>query len=186
MSPILHLLKKKTNGHTNHPLLNNSSSMSKQRNKTRMIHSWLSIIVGIPLCASAVTGAIYAVSRHWFEVDKESLKIWIIIHQGSYLGDAVYYVTCLFVIILPLWFTGIRMLGLKRTMKRMFGFHQHPSMRHYDTLGFHHENHNDMDINSDDSSSSGSRDGSSSSTNNNDNLISPVSTPRNWVSNGGD
>ena len=41
------------------------------------------------------------------------------VHQGSYLSDAVFYTTFLFILFLPLYYTGVSMLNIRRRLGQL-------------------------------------------------------------------
>ncbi|MGL5032635.1 MAG: hypothetical protein ACRC6M_02405, partial [Microcystaceae cyanobacterium] len=78
-------------------------------------------ILLLPLFVSASTGVIYRISRAWFNLPKEQVKIFMDIHQGSYLGPSlrVIYVLLVGLGLLVILATGLQMTGIfrKRAIK---------------------------------------------------------------------
>lgn len=55
--------------------------------KLRKIHRKIAPIIFIPLTLSALTGIAYRVGRTWFKIPSDIADIFLIIHQGEYLGE---------------------------------------------------------------------------------------------------
>jgi hypothetical protein len=72
--------------------------------------------IAIPLFVSASTGIIYRISRAWFGLPKEQVKIFMDIHQGSYLGPSlrVVYILLVGLGLLFILVTGIQMTSIFR------------------------------------------------------------------------
>ena len=88
---------------------------SKQLN-FRSLHGLLAPIFLLPLFVSASTGIIYRISRAWLGLPKEQVKIFMDIHQGSYLGPSlrVFYILLVGLGLLFILITGIQMTGIFR------------------------------------------------------------------------
>jgi hypothetical protein len=82
----------------------------------RSLHGFLAPIFLLPLFVSASTGIIYRISRAWFGLPKEQVKIFMDIHQGSYLGPSlrVVYILLVGLGLLFILVTGIQMTGIFR------------------------------------------------------------------------
>jgi uncharacterized iron-regulated membrane protein len=91
---------------------------AKQQSKMdfRRLHRLLAPIVFLPLIISAVTGIIYRVGKSWFGLSSEQAEIFMMIHQGEYLGDfwKSIYVFLVGLGLVAMLLTGINMTGLLR------------------------------------------------------------------------
>lgn len=79
----------------------------------RKIHGLLAPIFFAPLLVSAISGICYRLGKSWFGMSSEQAKIFMTIHQGSYLGSFLkpIYVLLVGLGLLGLIATGINMLG---------------------------------------------------------------------------
>ncbi|MBC6477579.1 MAG: PepSY domain-containing protein [Hormoscilla sp. GM7CHS1pb] len=88
----------------------------------RKIHRKLAPIIFIPLLLSALTGIIYRIGKSWFGMSSETADIFMVIHQGEYLGDQI---KPIYVLLLGLGLIGMIVSGF--TMIRRFSSDRPPS-----------------------------------------------------------
>ena len=107
-------------------------TMVKQQRKTnqgeseptklsyRLIHRFLAPILFLPLVLSASTGIIYRVGKAWFGLSSEQVKLFMKIHQGSYLGSSgrVIYVFLLGLGLIAILGTGFEIKAIFRNRLR--------------------------------------------------------------------
>lgn len=88
----------------------------KSRKGDRFVHRILAFVLVLPLAASALTGIAYKVGDEWLEIPDAKLKIFMIIHEGAWLGKTFkpFYVLFVGVGLLVLAFTGLRLAGFPR------------------------------------------------------------------------
>ena len=86
----------------------------------RKVHRLAAPIVFLPLTVSAVTGLLYRLGRNWFGLSGEQTRIFLIIHQGSYLGDFLkpIYVLLVGLGLIGMLVTGINMTGIFRKRRQ--------------------------------------------------------------------
>ncbi len=90
---------------------------SRKPNLTgRWLHRLIAAIAFLPLCVTAITGIAYRLGQSWFGLSAEQARIFLNIHQGSYLGNALrpFYILLLGLSLLVLLVTGIRMTRIFR------------------------------------------------------------------------
>jgi hypothetical protein len=106
------------------------------RHKFRLIHRKIAPIVFIPLILTAFTGVAFYVFTNWFGLSEEKGEIFLVIHQGEFLGDQL---KPIYVIL-----TGLGLLGMIITGLIINPLFQHKSLakitknfneRKYHTLG---------------------------------------------------
>ncbi|MGA9379457.1 MAG: PepSY domain-containing protein [Phormidium sp.] len=85
----------------------------------RKLHRKTSLIVFLPLLLTALTGIAYRLGRSWFGMSKEVAEIFMVIHQGEYLGDQLkpIYVVLLGLGLLGMVVTGLTMTRLSRNSR---------------------------------------------------------------------
>ncbi|MDB9314855.1 PepSY domain-containing protein [Spirulina sp. CS-785/01] len=88
--------------------------------KIRKWHRYLAPIVFIPFFLTAATGVGYRVSKSWFGASDEVGDFFMLIHQGTWLGQElrVFYVLLNGLGLLAMLFTGITMTRLFRSEQR--------------------------------------------------------------------
>ncbi|HLO48485.1 MAG TPA: PepSY domain-containing protein [Kamptonema sp.] len=82
----------------------------------RKLHRQIAPIIFIPLLLTAITGVAYRLAENWLGMEGESSEIFMVIHQGEYLGKAL---RPFYVLLLALGTIGIIVSGL--TMTKLFG-----------------------------------------------------------------
>jgi len=75
----------------------------------RKLHRQIGLIIFIPLLLTAITGVIYRLAESWFGIEGDATKIFMVIHQGSYLGKEL---RPFYVLLLALGTIGIIVSGL--------------------------------------------------------------------------
>ncbi|MEB3831566.1 PepSY domain-containing protein [Phormidium sp. CCY1219] len=98
------------------------SDRAKNRAKKfsdRQLHRLLAPIFFLPLLLSALTGIIYRLGKSWFGMSPDTAHLFMVIHQGEYLGDVLkpIYVLLVGLGAIALLITGIQMLGWFRHRK---------------------------------------------------------------------
>jgi len=83
--------------------------MHNNSRKFRTLHRKIAPILFIPLLLSAITGLIYRLGRSWFGMSKDTGKIFMAIHQGTFLGKAL---EPFYVLLLGLGLVGLLITGL--------------------------------------------------------------------------
>ncbi|MGB3291837.1 MAG: PepSY domain-containing protein [Phormidesmis sp.] len=80
----------------------------------RTLHKLLSPILFLPLLISALTGIIYRVGKAWLGLEDKYVKVFLRIHEGSYLSPKLHlaYVSLIGIGLVALLVTGVPMLGL--------------------------------------------------------------------------
>ena len=80
----------------------------------RKLHRKTALILFIPLLLTALTGIAYRLGRSWFGMSKDAAEIFLVIHQGEYLGDQLkpIYVILVGLGLLGMVVTGLIMTGL--------------------------------------------------------------------------
>ncbi|HEY9634638.1 MAG TPA: hypothetical protein V6D14_14590 [Coleofasciculaceae cyanobacterium] len=86
----------------------------------RKVHRILSPLVFLPLVLSAVSGVIYRLGTSWFGMSSEQAELFMVIHQGEYLGDFFesIYVLLVGLGLLAMLVTGINMTRLFRRSRQ--------------------------------------------------------------------
>lgn len=82
----------------------------------RKIHRKIAPILFLPLMLSALTGIGYRLGKSWFGMSGDNASIFMVIHQGKYLGDQL---KPIYVLLLGLGLLGAIATGL--TMTALFG-----------------------------------------------------------------
>ncbi len=82
----------------------------------RKLHRQVAPIIFIPLLLSAITGVAYRLGEDWFGIEGDAAEIFMVIHQGSYLGKEL---RPFYVLLLALGVIGLIVTGL--TMTKFFG-----------------------------------------------------------------
>lgn len=82
----------------------------------RKVHRKIAPILFLPLMLSALTGIGYRLGKSWFGMSGEQAEIFLIIHQGEYLGDQL---KPIYILLLGLGLLGAIATGL--TMTKLFG-----------------------------------------------------------------
>ncbi|NES18564.1 MAG: PepSY domain-containing protein [Symploca sp. SIO3E6] len=82
----------------------------------RKVHRLVAPIIFLPLTVSAVTGLLYRLGRSWLGLSIDQTRIFLIIHQGSYLGNFFkpIYVLLVGLGLMGMLVTGINMTGIFR------------------------------------------------------------------------
>ncbi len=82
----------------------------------RRIHRLVAPVFFLPLTISTITGVAYQVGHSLLRIDDEKVEIFMIIHQGEYLGDflKVVYVLLVGLGAIALLITGLDMTGIFR------------------------------------------------------------------------
>jgi len=77
----------------------------------RKLHRQVAPIIFIPLLLSALTGVAYRLAESWFGIEGDAAEIFMVIHQGSYLGKELrpFYVLLLASGVIGLIVTGLTM-----------------------------------------------------------------------------
>lgn len=77
----------------------------------RKLHRQVAPIIFIPLLLSALTGVAYRLAESWFGIEGDAAEIFMVIHQGGYLGKALrpFYVLLLASGTIGLIVTGLTM-----------------------------------------------------------------------------
>lgn len=78
----------------------------------RKIHRKIGPILFLPLVLSALTGLSYRLGKSWFGMSSDNAEIFMVIHQGEYLGDQLKPV---YVLLLGLGLLGAIATGLTMT-----------------------------------------------------------------------
>lgn len=82
----------------------------------RKLHRQVAPIIFIPLLLTALTGVTYRLAQSWFGIEEDAAEIFMVIHQGSYLGKEL---RPFYVLLLALGVIGLIVTGL--TMTKFFG-----------------------------------------------------------------
>ncbi len=95
------------------------SAASPLRMSFRAVHKLLSPILFLPLLISVLTGITYRVGKAWLGLEDKYVKVFLKIHEGSYLSPKLHlaYVSLVGVGLLALLITGIPMLGIFRNAR---------------------------------------------------------------------
>jgi len=97
-------------------ILTGTFLLSKSRAKTgpRAAHRILAALLLLPLAASALTGIAYKLGEEWFHLPEDTLSLFMIIHEGAWLGPSLkpFYVLLVGLGLLMLAATGLRLTGL--------------------------------------------------------------------------
>jgi uncharacterized iron-regulated membrane protein len=72
--------------------------------KFRKIHRQTALMVAIPLFVTALTGIAFGIFTNWFGLSEEKAEIFLVIHQGEYLGNQLKPIYVAFV--------GLGMVGM--------------------------------------------------------------------------
>lgn len=82
----------------------------------RKLHRRIAPILFIPLLLSALTGVAYRLARSWLGMPKDTAKIFMAIHQGTFLGKPLepVYVSLVGLGLVGLVITGLVMLKTSR------------------------------------------------------------------------
>ncbi|MBD2690792.1 PepSY domain-containing protein [Anabaena catenula] len=85
---------------------------NNQSREFRKIHRQVAPILFIPLLLSALTGIGYRLGRSWFGISKDTGKIFMNIHQGTFLGKPLepVYVSLVGLGLIGLVITGLVMI----------------------------------------------------------------------------
>lgn len=80
----------------------------------RTLHKSLSPILFLPLLISALSGIIYRIGKAWLGLEDKYVKVFLKIHEGSYLSPNLHlaYVSLVGIGLVALLVTGIPMLSL--------------------------------------------------------------------------
>ncbi len=78
----------------------------------RKLHRKTALIVFLPLFISALTGIIYRLGKSWFGMSNEVGNIFMMIHQGGYLGTPL---VPIYVLLVGLGLVGMIVTGLSMT-----------------------------------------------------------------------
>ena len=81
----------------------------------RKLHRKSALIVFLPLLLTTLTGIAYQLGRSWFGMSKEVAEIFMVIHQGEYLGEPL---KPIYVILVGLGLLGMVVTGLSMTRLR--------------------------------------------------------------------
>jgi uncharacterized iron-regulated membrane protein len=79
----------------------------------RKIHRKIAPILFLPLMVSALTGISYRLGKSWFGMSGDSAHIFMVIHQGEYLGDQL---KPIYILLLGLGLLGAIATGLTMTV----------------------------------------------------------------------
>lgn len=79
----------------------------------RKIHRKIAPILFLPLMVSALTGIGYRLGKSWFGMSSDSAHIFMVIHQGEYLGDQL---KPIYILLLGLGLLGAIATGLTMTV----------------------------------------------------------------------
>ncbi|NES76208.1 MULTISPECIES: hypothetical protein [Okeania] len=84
--------------------------------KYRKWHRIIAPIVFLPLFLTVITGIGYRLGKSWFGLSSEQAEIFMVIHQGTYLGDDLkpFYVLLNGIGLIFMMVTGITMSGVFR------------------------------------------------------------------------
>jgi len=87
-----------------------------QSREFRKLHRQIAPILFIPLLLSALTGIGYRICRSWFGMPKETAEIFMVIHQGTFLGKPLepVYVSLVGLGLIGLVITGLVMIKKSR------------------------------------------------------------------------
>ncbi|MEA5579668.1 PepSY domain-containing protein [Anabaena sp. UHCC 0451] len=90
-----------------------------QSREFRKLHRNIAPILFIPLLLSALTGIAYRLGRSWFGMPKDTAKIFMAIHQGTFLGKPLepVYVSLVGLGLVGLVITGFGMIRKSRSNK---------------------------------------------------------------------
>jgi PepSY-associated TM region len=85
----------------------------READSLRSVHRAIAPIIFLPLVVSAVTGIAYRLGKSWFGMTSEQAEIFLVIHQGEYLGSFLkpIYVLLVGVGLAVMLFSGIRISG---------------------------------------------------------------------------
>lgn len=103
------------------PLLNkNLRAKVTKKLDQRQFHSFLAPIIFLPLIVSIVTGICYRLGKSYFGLSSEQAEIFMVIHQGEYLGDFLkpIYVLLVGLGLVAMLVTGIRMTPIFRQRRQ--------------------------------------------------------------------
>ncbi len=78
----------------------------------RKLHRKTALIIFLPLLISALTGIIYRLGKSWFGMSNKVGNIFMVIHQGEYLGTPLVPV---YVLLVGLGLLGMIVTGLSMT-----------------------------------------------------------------------
>jgi uncharacterized iron-regulated membrane protein len=86
----------------------------------RQVHRIAAPIVFLPLVVSVLTGVIYRLGKSWFGLSAKQAEIFMVIHQGEYLGNAgkAIYVLLVGLGLITMLATGINMSGIFRQRRQ--------------------------------------------------------------------
>ena len=82
----------------------------------RKLHRQIAPIIFIPLLLTTLTGVVYRLAESWFGLEGDASEIFMVIHQGGYLGKKL---RVFYVLLLALGTIGIIVSGLMMT--KFFG-----------------------------------------------------------------
>jgi hypothetical protein len=79
----------------------------------RKLHRNIAPILFLPLLIGSLTGIAYRLGRSWFGMTSEQAEIFLVLHQGDYLGSFLkpIYVRLVGVGLAVMLFSGIRISG---------------------------------------------------------------------------
>lgn len=86
----------------------------------RVLHRYLGLLLLIPLFLNAGTGFLYSFYRDWTSAERSEYKYLLGIHQGSYLGDPLYYTSIIGILTLLFLVNGILLLPLIQRFGNQF------------------------------------------------------------------
>lgn len=98
----------------------------------RKLHRKVAPIIFIPLLLSAITGIIYRIGKSWFGMSGETADIFMVIHQGEYLGDQL---KPIYVLLLGLGLIGMIVSGFTMIIRRFSS--ERPAKRPQDVRQIH-------------------------------------------------
>ena len=78
----------------------------------RKLHRKTALIIFLPLLISALTGIIYRLGKSWFGMSNQLGNIFMVIHQGEYLGTPL---VPIYVLLVGLGLLGMIVTGLSMT-----------------------------------------------------------------------
>jgi uncharacterized iron-regulated membrane protein len=78
----------------------------------RKLHRKTALIIFLPLLISALTGIIYRLGKSWFGMSNKVGNIFMVIHQGEYLGTPL---VPIYVLLVGLGLLGMIVTGLSMT-----------------------------------------------------------------------
>lgn len=104
----------------------------------RKFHRKLAPILFIPLLLSALTGIGYRLGKSWFGLSSEAADIFMVIHQGEYLGEPIkpIYVLLVGLGAVAILITGLNLLKQQRALTQFNVRRIHRSLAPWFALPF--------------------------------------------------